>query len=130
MACWLRHTTLGVTTSQRVKELILDEKDNVTRKLGNSLRGNTYDHKLSKRRKWIVVVSADETYGSTNAIKDFLKAFFAGDERFINLSTSGTEPVIGWVAVAMEGGDIPLSYIEDCIQLPEFSFTLIEKAAS
>ena len=76
------------------------------------------------------MISSDETYGTTSSLRDFLKAFFSGDERFVNLSTSGTEPVTGWTAVAMEGGDLPVSYVEDCLLLPEFSFTLIEKAAA
>lgn len=130
MALWLRHITASTTYSQRYEELSKDSRASVTRKIGETLRGNTYDHRLAKRRKFTITISADETYGATSAKRDFLNAYFEGDARFINLSEAETEPSTGWIAVALEGGDTPFQNVEDCDLMPEFTFVLIEKEAS
>jgi hypothetical protein len=126
VALWLRHINNGVTTSLRIDELALIPSRNVVRKSGTTLRGNTYDHKLHARRVWQLIVSADQTYGTMSAAT-FLVDFFTASARLINLSTDATAPTTGWIAVALDGGDLPVTYIEDCILLPEFSFKLIEK---
>lgn len=128
MALWLRHINNGSTTSMRIDELALIPSKNVTRKTGVTLRGNTYDHKLHMRRYWQLTISADQTYG-TMAAATFLEDFFTAAERYINFSTGTTTPTTGWIAVAMDGGDLPVTYIEDCLLLPEYSFKLTEKAA-
>lgn len=128
MALWLRHINNGTTTSMRIDELALIPSKNVSRKVGTTLRGNTYDHKLNTRRTWQLTISADQTYG-TMAAATFLDEFFTAAQRFINLGTGTTTPTTGWIAVAVDGGDLPVSFVEDCILLPEFSFKLTEKAA-
>ncbi len=130
MALWLRHTDGVTTVSTRVIELGLVETPNVTRKIGTTLRGNTFDHRLSRRRKWTLTISADQTYGSGSSLRAFLEAFFTGGARYIAIDASVTEPATGWIGVAIEGGDLPVSYIEECLLLPEFTFVLIEKEAA
>ncbi len=130
MALWLRHTDGVTTVSARVVELSLVPTRNVTRKIGATLRGNTFDHRLSQRRKWTLTISADQTYGSGSSLRSFLEAFFTGGARYIAIDASMTEPVSGWIGVAMEGGDLPVTFIEECFLLPEFSFVLIEKEAA
>lgn len=127
---WLRHKTDVTTVSMRFRELSLDDRMSVRRKTGESLRGSTHDHLLSKARRFVVVISADETYGTTSTPRDFLRAFWEAEERWINLDTGASEPVSGWIAVATEGGETPFVNVEDCDLLPEFTFTLIAKEAS
>jgi hypothetical protein len=131
MILWLRYSnTFPTTTSMRFSAIDCRERMNVTRKLGETLRGSTYDHRIARRSKWTIVISADELAGPGNAKLAFLNAFFTGGDRWIALSDSLTEPVAGWIAIAIDGGDAPIEAIEGNEVLPEFTFTAVAKVAS
>lgn len=130
MPLWLRHTTGMTTDAERFDELSIDERDVVERRITKTLRGNTADHLLSSNRKWVVVISADETFGATSTKRDFLRAFFKAAERELALDDDLTEPMTGWIAVALEGGETPFENVEDNDLMPEYTLTMIEKGAS
>ncbi len=131
MILWLRYSnTFPTTISMRLSAIDVRERPNVTRKIGETLRGGTYDHRIAKRSKWTIVISADELAGNGNAKRAFLEAFFTGGSRWIALSNSPTEPTSGWIPVAIEGGDMPLEPIEGNELLPEFTFTAVAKVPS
>ncbi len=130
MGLWLRHTTGVTTTAMRFEELTATERQSVTRRIGTTLRMNNFDHVLGRSRLWTVVISADETFGPGSTKRAFLEDFFAGDARELALDASLTEPVSGWIAVAMEGGESPFELIEGNEYLPEYTFVLLAKEAS
>lgn len=130
MGIWLRHTIGITTTAMRFNELSLVERQSVVRSFGQTLRGNTYDHRLSNRRKWVLVISADETYGQNNSAKTFLDNYWIADKREFANDASLTEPVSGWVAVAIEGGDAPIELVENNRYMPEYTLEMIEKEAA
>lgn len=130
MGLWLRMTNGATVTAMRFNELSKRERKVVERKSGDTLRGNTYDHLLYSKRRWTVIISADETYGVTSAKRDFLDDYFCAASREIAFDASLTEPVSGWIAVAMEGGEVPSEDLEGSQYLQEYTFVLIEKEAS
>jgi len=127
---WLKHITGGTATAMLFNELFLHERPITKRKRGDTLRWNDFDHLLGKKRKWLIVISADETYGATSAKRDFLNAFWTAAEREMCIDDSETEPEEGWIRVATEDGEVPIEPVEGAELLPEYTFTLIEKSAA
>lgn len=130
MGLWLRLTNGVTMTALRFNELSVRERKIVVRKTGDTLRGNTFDHRLFAKRTWTVIISADETFGITSTKRDFLDDYFEAEQREVAFDASLTEPVSGWIAVAIEGGETPAEDLEGSKYLPEYTFILIEKEAS
>lgn len=130
MGLWLRMTNGVTVTAMRFNELSTSERPTSVRRSGDTLRGNTFDHRLYRKRKWTVIISGDETYGVTSAKRDFLEDYFDAEQREVAFDASLTEPVSGWIAVAIEGGDSPFEDLEGSKYLPEYTFVMVEKEAS
>lgn len=125
---WLRYRNGGgAWTNARFVPTFLREIPSSLRVSDVTLRGRIFDKRLHGRTSYAVTISADELGGASNANLTFLKAFWKADEREYNASTSGTLPVADWIAVQVDGGDLPLDYVEDMTLLPEVSFRMNKK---
>ena len=87
---------------------------------GKLLNGRSYEHIVSKKNKYEVVISADELMTPTK--KTFLEAFWQATHKYICIDTTAGK----YIPVIIGGGDIPFEYIEDSKYLPEFSIILEE----
>ena len=130
MGLWLRQTTGMTTTAMRFEDLSLTQRASVARVGGSTLRGNTYDHRLHKARRWHLVISADQVFGSASAARTFLEDFWAADTRELAIDAALTEPVSGWINVATEGGESPFEALDGNALLLEYTFALTEKEAT
>lgn len=111
-----------------VEAVRIEPKKRTERINGIDLRQIPYTQLLSKRDTWILTVSADELMDSVK--KNFMENFFTahawryGGESYYY----GYASDIGYVDVFLEDvGDMPLSYLEDDVSLPEVTFKLIRK---
>lgn len=129
MSFWLRHKAngAGTWTQQEFEGLSFYERKETTRVNGETLRGNLYSHRKSKRRVWSLVISSDETA----AHAAFLQAFWEAD--LLQVSTLAT-PAAGTdgdgTFVVTEGGQEPLEFIDGFPDLKEYTFNLREAAGS
>lgn len=82
---------------------------------GKLLNGYFYSHLLTNRYTYELTVSADELIDNTNL--EFIKAFFEAEAWKIN-----DEEVF-----LLDDGDMPITYLEDNIDLKEITLKFVKK---
>lgn len=85
---------------------------------GRDLRESEYRHKLSTRKKWDITISADQLVD--NNLKSFIVTFYKSTYWEITIDNVTHN-------VVLEDGDIPFTYLENNIHLPEIKFTLTQR---
>lgn len=103
-------------------------KDRVTRDNGFDLRQVPYTNRLAKRQTWELTVSADELISDEKMT--FMRNFYAGSAwRYGGeVFGYGYSYGYGYANVFLEDkDDMPLTFIEDDLNLPEITLKLIEK---
>lgn len=80
-----------------------------------TLRGNLHSIKRHARRAWDLTISTNDI---DDATFDFLVKFYCSEKPEISFNNQDFEQV------AIDGGDMPIEYIEDCRLLPQISFLL------
>jgi len=129
MSFWLRHKAngAGTWTQQQFEGLSFYERKETARVNGETLRGNLYSHRKSKRRVFDVVISADETA----AHAAFLQAFWEADLLQVSLlATPSASTDNDGIFVITEGGREPVEFIDGLYDLKEYTLNLREMAGS
>lgn len=120
---WLRYKNAGDSTWTQTQFVGLDNRPTKTadRIAGTTLRSNLYSHIRSIRGKRTVRIGADEAI----AAYDFLEAFFCAHRmQYSTLATPNASTDSDGTEVMQDGGDLPITYLEDITVLTEFTFTL------
>lgn len=117
-------TTRTLTSYQSYNPLKCMTYLETEREAGRTLRKNEFNHLLSKRYIYKITISADELYSSSNF--NFLKNFYNANGGW-QLSTTGTGTNDFFEVVLKEAGEMPVTYLEENMNLPELTFTLIDK---
>lgn len=117
--CYLSYSNDGGSTWTELIANIsdYDERNNVTRRQGVTLRGKTYDTKLFNQRTFTVVVRP----AFANMQKDFFIAFHKAELRRFKLRNEDT-----WINVALPGGLEPFEYLENIKILPVVTLQMTE----
>ena len=99
------------------------ERPVAVREQSESLRRNIQVRTFSRRTIYEVTFSALSLVDAAKMTA--LKTFFGSvvTELHPTSTASGTQPVSGWVAVAVASGEMPVEYIEDIDLLPEVTMT-------
>jgi hypothetical protein len=110
-------------TPMQFKAVRCESKIVATRVSGVDARQVNFSHLLSKRDSWEVVISADELIDSSKF--DFLKALFVADAW--NFGYEGQFTGANYIRVALTNeGNFPVSFIGDCVDLPEVKLNFID----
>lgn len=89
---------------------------------GETLRANLFDHSLSQRRVYTIVISAD----AITTIDDilFIEAYHLSNDKYISFDNTN------WTSVIGDAGDLPITYVEGVRVLPEVTFKLKTRAGN
>jgi len=94
-----------------------DERNNVTRKQGTTLRGRSYDVKMYNQRTFTVVIRPS----FANMHKTFFIEFHKADLRRFKLRSADD-----WINVNLPGGTEPFEYLEGIKILPVITLQMTE----
>ena len=110
------------STSQTLNALKFIEITNTDRIKGRDLRGTDFNHLLSTRKIWDVLISADELATATKFT--FIKNWHKAHTWKFSLNNWTSETLI-----EVEGGDIPIEFIENNKNLPSYSAKFTQRDA-
>jgi hypothetical protein len=110
-------------TPMQLKAVRCENKIVANRVSGVDARQRNFSHLLSKKDSWEVVISADELIDSTKYA--FIKALFCADAW--NFGYEGQFTGANYIRVALTNdGNLPVSFIGDCVDLPEVKLNFID----
>jgi hypothetical protein len=112
--------TLTWSSSQSFNALSFTNVPSANRIEGNDLRDEVYNHLVSTRNIWKLIISCDELVNSTK--KSFLLTFFKAHEWKFSLDNWTTETV-----VSIPTGDMQIENIEKNKNLVEVTLLLTQK---
>lgn len=95
---------------------------NHTVESGISLNGKKYSHLLYKHKEYDITISADTL--DNNGV-DFIEDWRSSDYKYISIEIDGI--FTDYFEVIIEGGRLPLTFIDNLENLPELTFTIFKK---
>ena len=113
---YLRYGNIGMSFRELV--LFSTVKSNTISSI--SLRGFISEKVLNKRRQWHITISSDSIRQQSELL--FLENWFLSADKSISLNNTDFR------AVYVEGGDMPIEFLDNIRFLPEFSFIAISKS--
>ena len=126
---WLRYKDAGDTTWTQQSFTGVDvRKIRTTDRLtGVTLRRKLYSHLLGKRYRYTIRISADEAVTHRDFLRDFLSA---NDNQYSELTSPDASNNSHGIYVVWQGGDEPITYLDDITDLPEYTLQLDEREGS
>ena len=114
-------TTLSWSASQTLKAVKYIEYHETERIQETDIRGEKYNHQLSKRPVWEIVISANELANATKWT--FVQNFFLAHAWKFSTDNWSTEKIVE----LGEAGRIPVEFLEGHKNMRQVKFTLNQK---
>ncbi|MBK6418450.1 MAG: hypothetical protein IPF79_04565 [Ignavibacteria bacterium] len=122
---WLRYkyNSADVYSYVWITDAHRRERPLVVREQSESLRKNIQVRTFSRRTIYDVTFSPLSLVDPAKMTA--LKTFFGAVVTEIHPTSTavGSQPASGWVAVSVDGGELPVEYVEDIDLLPEVTLT-------
>lgn len=93
--------------------------------VGVTLNGIRYSHTLYQHLRFDFIIGADELSSGTALMgdaKEFVRKFFLAQHKYISYPTGAD-----YLEVVSEQKEMPVSYMENLIYLPEIAFSLFTR---